>query len=150
MVLFWASTPCASMQPSLDESRESSDNPQGKQNRTNINVLRISFRFNNLMKSFWKWVWFKEESEGRLLTDERRSWGWRRVISYWAMWKLLITLKGLIYGCCDRCHIPLGRRGSAESHLTQAWLTWPVRTNLSEFLKIILVSLHSERQITCQ
>ncbi len=40
------------MQPSTDKSRESSDNPQVKQNRTNINVLQILLKFNNLCTHF--------------------------------------------------------------------------------------------------
>ncbi len=41
----------------------------------------------------------------------------------------MIIIKDLRHGCCDRCCIPIGRQGSAESPLIWAWLTWPARTN---------------------
>ncbi len=52
MVLFWARTPCTSMQPSMDESRESSDNPP-RVNRTEpTKVLQILLKFSNFMYTF--------------------------------------------------------------------------------------------------
>ncbi len=63
------------------------------------------------------------------MSDKRRSWGRRRVISYWAMRKLVIILKDLIYGCCDRCLILTGIRVTPENQLMRVWLRWPARTD---------------------
>ncbi len=111
-VLFWARTPCASKQPSMNKSRESSEtvNPPSEQNKTKIKVFKIILIQRIIRRLNPDW--------------QRKSWGWRRLLSYWAMWKRLRIPRDLIYGCLDRCCIPICRWGSAES-----WLTWPARTN---------------------
>jgi len=59
MVPFWARTPCASMQPSLDKSRDR-ESSKGKQNRTKMNVLQIS-----LIQDF------KVQHNSRIYSDSR-------------------------------------------------------------------------------
>jgi len=65
MVLFWARTPCSSMQPNLDKS-ERSDN----QNRTNIRYADIIniLNDNNLMIR-------RGISEGQVLTGREEELG---------------------------------------------------------------------------
>ncbi len=53
MVLFWARTPCASMQPSMDESRESSDNPPGVNRTEPTKYCRFVKMFSNFMYTFF-------------------------------------------------------------------------------------------------
>jgi len=62
----------------MDKDRESSN--KQKQNRINMNVLQISLnQYFNMIQEF---SLIKGESQYQILTGlERRSWGWRRVIS---------------------------------------------------------------------
>ncbi len=63
-----------------------------------------------MLKTCHVWLLIQNQRYTRMteLLFSIHIWGWRRVISYWATWKLLIILKDLIYECL----IPLTQRFS--------------------------------------
>jgi len=77
------------------------------------------------MHPWWEWILtgWEEELDNELLRNS-------------------ITVDEGAYVYSDRRHFRLGRRGSAESQLMQAWQMWPSRTDAIDLFQTFERSEH--------